>query len=763
MGARRSGANMVQGFDMAVEKEAITGEGLDADERRAISQVDALLHPRNVVLIGASDRKGSWTERIWTNLRRYKFSGPVYPVNPKRSEIWGVPCFPGFEALPEPPDHLVVIVPAGAVPDVLRRGAAAGARSATIYTSGFEEGGEPEGLALARELKQVVRETGLAVSGPNCLGNLVARPALVTMPDGRAQSMEPGPVAIIAQSGGIGMAIKRTLEERGARVGTLITSGNETGLTTADYVRFFVADPEVRVIISYLEAIADRDAFLAACRAAHAAGKPVILVKLGSSEKGRAAALSHTGALAGTAASFDAVAGAAGAIRVTTLDDLVEVTEYMLHAALPKGKGVGAITFSGGLRGLILDAAERNGVHLPDLQEETRAQMQRLLGVGGTAGNPVDGGFAAVSSQETYLRCIELMLGDPGIDLLILQEELPRGPGAEGKESNLRKVEEVASHSSKPIIYTSMISHGVNDYARSLRAELPHLPFLQEVDKSLRALGRVIEYATSRTPQVVRSRPVADRKIVEKLTARVSGADTATALTEPESKDLLRAYGIPVPSERFVQDSEEAAAAAAEMGFPVVMKAVSPQITHKTDAGAVILGLASEADVVAAHARIRENVKRACPEARIEGMTVSPQIRGGLELVLGINHDPEMGPVIMFGSGGVSVDLYGDVAFSHPAIDEEQAHRLINRTKAAKLLDGYRGQPRYDRAAVAATLVALGRLALDLGEMVEAVDVNPFVALPGDGGGYALDGLVILRPNKNRHRDMDRKGGHVNG
>jgi acyl-CoA synthetase (NDP forming) len=721
------------------------GDALSAWESRAVAQVDALLNPRNVVIVGASDRKGSWTEKVYENLRRYEFKGAVYPINPKRAEIWGVPCFADLAALPEKPDHLAILVPAAAVAGVLREGAAAGARSATIFTSGFEESDGPEGAALARELELAVRETGLAVSGPNCFGNLSSSSSLVTIPDGRAQSVASGPVAIVAQSGGIGMAIKRTLEERGARVGYVVTSGNETGLTTADYIRYFVTVPDVKAIVCYLEAVRDRDGFLAACRAARAVAKPVIVMKLGTSVQGRAAALAHTGALAGTAASFDAIAGVSGAIRVGNLDDLVEVTEYALHARLPQSRGLAAITFSGGLRGMLLDAAERNGVQFAALQDATREEMSKLLGVGAGVGNPVDGGFAAVSSQETYLKCVELMLNDPGVDLLLLQEELPRGPGAEAKESNLRKIEELATQVAKPIAYTSMISYGLNDYSRALRAELPHLPFLQEVDKSLRAVARIIHYATSDMPVIAGSASEGTREVATKLGELARGMDKASALSEPVSKEVLRAYGVPVLAEQIVRTADEAATVAEKMGFPVVLKAASADLPHKTEAGAVMLGLASRGDVKAAYGQILANVKAYNPKARVEGVIVSPQISGGLELVLGISRDPEVGAVVMFGLGGIGVDLHGDVAFSHPMLDEAEANKLIDRTKAAKLIDGYRGQRGYDRAAVARALVALGALARDLGDVIEAVDVNPFVALPE--GGYALDGLVVVRPH----------------
>ncbi len=718
-------------------------------ERSSVEQVAALLDPRNVVLVGASDRPGSWTTRVWRNLDRYNYGKPVFPLNPGRDEIWDSKCYRSMNDIPEPPDHLVILVPAKAVPGVLRDGAAAGARSATVFSSGFDEIGTDEGRNLGDQLRAAIQETGLAVSGPNCLGNLAAASSFVTMPDDRPQVLEPGPVAIVGQSGGLAMAIKRTLEERGVNTGYVVTSGNEAGLTTADYIRFFTADPNTLVIVSYLEAVHDRDGFLDACRAARAAGKPVIVMKLGTSAEGRNAALAHTGSLAGAIAAFDAVAGAAGAIRVGTLDDVVEVTEYMLHAPLPKGPGLGAITFSGGLRGLMLDAGERNGLQFPHLSEKSQLTLEGMLGAGSAVGNPLDGGFGVLTSAETYQRCIELVLDDPNVDLLLLQEELMREAGSTRKEDYLRMVEGLAARAKKPIAYVSMISYGLNDYARALREELPHLPFLQQTDKSLKALKYVMDYVANSRPLEVAQRAPTDQE--EKAAALVREAaggiepGVTHALSEPDSKALLAAYGIAVPREVVVDSAEAAVAAAGDLGQPVVLKGVSDALPHKTEAGAVLVGLAGEDAVRAGYETIIENVANAAPGVKLDGVLVAPQISGGLELVLGINNDAEIGPVVMFGQGGVALELYNDVALADPDLDEFRAAALIAKTKAATLLDGFRGGPAYDQNAVLAAIVAMGRIARDLGDVIEAVDVNPFVALPGSGGGFALDGLVVVR------------------
>lgn len=715
----------------------------------SIEQVAALLDPRNVVLVGASDRPGSWTTRVWRNLKRYNYGKPVYPLNPGRDQIWDVKCYKSMAGLPEAPDHLVILVPAKAVAGVLRDGAAAGARSATVFSSGFDEIGSDEGRAFGDQLRAAIIDTGLAVSGPNCLGNMAAAGSLVTMPDDRPQVLERGPVAIVGQSGGLAMAIKRTLEERGINTGYMVTSGNEAGLTTADYIRFFTADEDTRVIVSYLEAIHDREGFLDACRAARGAGKPVVVMKLGTSEEGRSAALAHTGGLAGSIAAFDAVAGAAGAIRVGTLDDVVEVTEYLLHAPLPDGPALGAITFSGGLRGLMLDAAERHGLRFPPLSDKSQTTLEGMLGAGSAVGNPLDGGFGVLTSAETYRRAIEVVLDDPNIDILLLQEELMREPGSTRKEEYLRMVEGMAAEAKKPIAYVSMISYGLTEFSRGLRAELPHLAFLQETDKSLRTFKSVADYAAiRRLGEVCMGAPSAEESAAA---ARVREAAAGAvpgdphALSEPDSKALLAAYGIEVPTEAVVGSAGEAVKAARDLGLPVVLKAVSAALPHKTEAGAVLLGLADEDAVRTGYHSIIDNVAKAVPGLTLDGVLVAPQVSGGLELVLGINNDSEVGPVVMFGQGGVGLELYGDVALADPNLDLARAAALVAKTKAATLLDGFRGGPAYDRDAVLAAIVAMGRIARDLGDVIEALDVNPFVALPGNGGGLALDGLVVVR------------------
>jgi acetyltransferase len=710
----------------------------------SLSKVDALLNPRNVAILGASDTPGNWSQRVWRNLNRYKFPGPIYPVNPRRDTVWDTRCFHSFAELPQPPDHVVVVIPAPHVPDALREAKRAGARSATVLTAGFGESPDPAAQQLAVKLKAAIADTGLAVSGPNCLGNLHARASLMTMPDDRLQRLAVGPVAMVGQSGGIAMSIKRSLEERGIDTASLVTSGNQAGLTAADYIAYYAMDDDVRVIVAYLESMQDPDTFLAACRTARAAGKPVVVMKLGASVAGRAAALAHTGALAGAMEAFDAVAGSAGAMRVRTIDDVVEAVEFFTHAGLPRGHGVGGITFSGALRGLLLDAAEFNGLSFPPLAEATKARLKDVLGVGTIVGNPLDSGFSGLTNREAYVKSLEIMLDDPAIDLLLIQAELPPGPGLERAEGNLRAADAVAAKAQKPIVGFSFASHGVTEYARQFRTGVPHMPFLQEVDKAMRALRHACDYAGSMAepPAVLATvaSPAAKEKL-EKILARHAGAGGRKTLSEVDSKALLRAYGIRGPKEAVVDSAAEAVAAAKRIGFPVVAKAVSATLAHKSEAGAVVLGLDTPKAVREAYARIVDAV-RAHSGVAPDGVLIAEQVTGGAEFVIGSNLDPEVGPVILFGTGGVELELVRDVALAAPPLDERKALRLIERTRAGRLIEGFRGRPPLDRDAAVAALLALSQLVLDAGPRIESIDINPFLLRPR--GGVALDALVVL-------------------
>lgn len=711
--------------------------------------VKALVSPRNVVIVGASDKPGSWSKRVFTSLTRTGFDGAIYPVNPRSETVWGgKTCYKNLAELPDTPDHVVILVPGAAVIDVIKEAGEAGARSATIFSSGFGEGDDGEGLQLASALRAAVAESGLAVSGPNCLGNLAAPYKLMTLTDTRIDTLQRGPVAIFGQSGGIVTATYRALLGRGIQPGYALTVGNEIGLNSADYIRYFSEDEDTRVIVGYVEAIKDPVAFREACLVARQAGKPVVLLKIGGSEESRAAALAHTGSLAGSLDCFDAVAAATGVIRVDTIDDIVEVVELLTHGALPTGPRVGAITFSGGFKGLLLEAAARNDISFPKLNAETLSRLSEIVGIGTSLGNPFDAGFTALSSGEAYLKCVDILKDDPNLDLLIVQEELPSREGLNAKADNLSLVDDIASAAGgKPIAVVSMASYMYTDYTRDYRRRFPNLPVLHEIDSALKAIGAVSRWNIARerdgrASREVKALPAAD---MSSILSAGSVTEGQRILGEAASKALIEAYGIRAPREVFAASAAAAAAAADKIGYPIVLKLVSPDVQHKTEVGGVVVDIQDKVGVENAFGQIRGNLSACKPDARFEGVLVAEQVGRGAELVFGVQSDPEVGPVVMFGTGGILLELYKDVAFGAVPLSRAGAEEMIAKTKAGQLIDGFRGSAPCDHDAVVDALVGLSRLAADLGDRLESIDLNPVVARPGQKGIVALDALVVLK------------------
>jgi acetate---CoA ligase (ADP-forming) len=709
------------------------------DASATVKSIHAMLHPRNIVLVGATDKPGNYAERIWNNLIKYKFAGGLYPLNARRETIWGVPCYKDFASLPDKPDHVLVLVPARFAVQVIRDAAAAGARSATIVTSGFSELQDDESQKLAAELQQAVRETGLAVTGPNCLGNLSAGENMFTNIDDRIVTMEAGPVAIVGQSGAIVMAIRQALEDRGVGVGYMVTTGNEAGLETPDLMAYFAADPSIRAIVVYLEGVRNTKVFREACKAARAAGKPVIALKLGASEGGRAAAMAHTGALAGSIETFDAISTREGVVRVRGLDELIETTECFVHADPPKGSRLAAVTLSGGKRGLLIDAFHAVGLNFAELGAGATGKLAKMLGPGSIVGNPLDAGFAAVVDPSVYMQSIKIMIDDPDTDIVIIDAELPKAPH-ELREKNLRIVDAMAGAADKPVVYISTMSIGFTEFTKGLRKSLPNIAVMQGLDRAVGAIKSLIDYASLRkeVPEIVSSSSASARATLEKTLKDAQGA----ALDEVASKKLLKAYGIPVSKEEIAQTAADAVRIAKKIGFPVVAKVVSADILHKSDIGGVVLNINSAAEVKKAFADITARVKKLKGKPKLEGILIAQQVKAELELVIGTVLDAEMGPAVLFGTGGVDIELMKDVALAGAPLDAAEAKQLIGKTKAGVKLGGYRGKPALHEASVVKAIVGLSNLMADAGNRIASIDVNPF--LINAKLGVAVDALIVL-------------------
>ncbi len=702
------------------------------------SNIGALMAPRNVVLVGASDR--NWAPRIWDNLRRFGFEGAVYPVNPSRTEIWGVRCYASIADLPEAPDHLALFVPKEQTLEILEAAGKLGARSASIYAAGFGEGGDPEGRARALRLKDILNTYSIAATGPNCMGLAVGRSKFCTFPDEQVEPLGVGGVAALTQSGMLAQTFARGIVDAGLTLSYLVSCGNQTGLTFADYINYLADDPDLRVITCYIESVTDGPAFLAAADNARRNGKTIVAVKAGGSEEARKAALAHTGSLAGSTEVFDAFARDVGIVRVDSLEDMVEAAAYLARMPRPKGSRVAIMTNSGALKSLATDAAQTYGVEFAQLDPSTQTRMRETL-ADATLANPFDS--KRTLRVEEYMACVRALHDDANVDLLLMAEELPRAAGIERKVKNLTALDAFAAEATKPVAAFAPVTLQETPYMQTMRAGMTHMPWLRDVGKSLRTVARIVP--SMLTPALTPHAPDPQRAgFVAQWRAKAAALSGPTALSEAESKELLAAFAIRGPAEAVVATPEEAVNAAANIGYPVVLKGVSAAVPHKSDAGLVLLGLADAQAVREGAALIAQRCAKL--GAPLEGVLVAEQVSGAVEMVLGLHRDPEMGHAVMVGMGGVWLELFKDVAFAPTGLGLERARETIALTRASQLLAGYRGAPVCDVEALAQAMVSLGRLACELGDVIEAIDVNPIAVRAQGRGAVALDALVVLRP-----------------
>ncbi|MGA7806236.1 acetate--CoA ligase family protein, partial [Bradyrhizobium sp.] len=446
-----------------------------------------------------------------------------------------------------------------------------------------------------------------------------------------------------------------------------------------------------------------------------------------------------TGALAGSIETFDAISTREGVIRVRGLDELIETTECFVHAEPPAGNRLAAVTLSGGKRGLLIDAFHAAGLNFAPLGNDASEKLAQMLGPGSIVGNPLDAGFAAVVDPSVYMQSIKIMIDDPDTDIVIIDAELPKAPH-ELRERSLRMVNAMAAKAHKPVIYISTMSIGFTEYTKTLRKSLPDIAVLQGLDRAVGAIKSLIDYASlpKQVPDIVSSSKASARALLEKTLNSAKGA----ALDEVASKRLLKAYGIPVSREAIAQTAVEAVGIAKKIGFPVVAKVVSAEILHKSDIGGVALNLNSAAEVKKAFNDITARVTKLKGRPKLEGILIAQQVKADLELVVGASLDAEMGPVVLFGTGGVDIELLKDVALAGAPLDEAEARQLIGRTKAGVKMKGYRGKPALHEASAVKALVGLSNLIADAGSRIASIDVNPF--LINAKTGVAVDALIVL-------------------
>lgn len=677
-----------------------------------------LLRPRSVALIGASQTPGSFGHALLRQALETGYEGAVYPVNPTRDAIDGVRCFPSIADLPEPVDCAVLAVSDARLEENLRAAISAGVPAAVVF------GAMPEPLnpvPLPARLQALAQEAGMALLGGNCMGYYNAVDRLYISGYPVRERAPAGGIAFVSHSGSAFSAMANSGRDFG--FSWIVSPGQELAVTAADYLRFLTEQPETRAVGLFLESVRDPEGFIGALQQATDADVPIVVLKVGRSEQGRRMALAHSGALAGSDAAFSALCERWGVLRVDSLDEMADALELLAAPRRVHAGGLALAGDSGGERAMIVDRAAAFSVPWANLGEGTIAAIGNALDPGLQPGNPLDMWGTGKDWQASYERCLTAMARDPAVGATVLAVDLV--PGSRLAPDYIDVVLRVQEQTGAPMAVMGNMSSTIDrEFARRLR--VGGVPVLMGTDTGLRALSHALQ-----------RQPVAPVAAPDERRAAVWAARLTGVIDEVAAKQVLAAWGIPTVPEQLVTNEHQAILAASTLGWPVVMKSATPGLMHKSDAGAVHLHVRGVDQVAAVYADL---------EARFGPQVVVQQqidTRETVELFLGMSQDPEFGPLLSVGLGGVWVEALGAVTFALPPVDTALAERMLERIPGSALLAGGRGRAPAERAAVVAAIVAFSRLALDLSPYVAEIDVNPLMA--GPRGVVAVDALIVPR------------------
>ncbi len=700
------------------------------------ASLDCVLRPRRVAVIGASRTPNTIGHEIVSNLVGYGFTGTVFPVNPKADSIRTLKTYPTIGAVPDPVDMAVITVPKQHVLAVAEECGQAGVRGLTVISAGFREVGG-EGVERERQLMEVVRRHRMRMIGPNCMGVLNADPA-VSMNATFAPSMPPfGRAGFVSQSGAMGLSVLDYAKEYGIGISQFVSMGNKPDVSGNDLLLHWEHDPSIGLVLMYVENFGNPRKFLEIARRMTRT-KPIIVVKSGRSKVGARAASSHTGALAASDALVDAMLSQAGVMRAESVEELFDLAMAFSGERTPRSRRTAVVTNSGGPGILAADALERVSVELPELAPETVARLKPLFPEEASLRNPLD--MIASATPPGYRAALDALLDDPNVDSALAIFVPPLGIRQADVAEAIASV--AGAHPDKPVLAVLMGREGLPQGKAELHeVGVPAYIFPESAARALSALCRQREWVERPAPAVEDLR--VDRDAARRLVADARAAGHSR-LGEVESLALLRAYGIPTAEAGLARTAVEAVALAARSGGAVAMKIVSPEIVHKTDVGGVRVGVEGAAAVQAAYDEIVANARKAVPGATIHGVLVQEMVTGGRETIAGVTRDPSFGPLVMFGLGGIFVEVLRDVIFRVAPINRRDAADMIAGLRGAKLLDALRGSPPADRRAIEDVLLRLSLLAEDFPEIAE-LDVNPLLAFPDRA--VAVDGRVLLSPS----------------
>jgi acetyltransferase len=692
------------------------------------SNLQTFFQPRGVAVIGASRDPLKLGHGVVRNLLQYHYDGAIYPINPKAAEILGLRAYASVREVPDPVELAMIVVPAPMVPEALVDCGERGVGYAVIISGGFREVGL-EGAEREAEAIQVAQQYGIRLLGPNCIGTIdthmpINTTFVVGMP-------VPGDIAFLSQSGAVCAAVIDWARGAGVGLSRLVSLGNQADVNEAEMLSIIGADGYTRVVVSYIEGVSDGPAFLEAATDV-AQQMPVLALKVGRSEGGAKAVASHTGALAGREEAYEAAFRRAGVLRARTMEELFDWARAMAWQPLPAGNRVGILTNAGGPGILALDTLEAAGMQLAPLTEETKNHLRKRVPAAASVNNPVD--ILAGSGPATYALCLDALLNDETVDAVIVIQ----APQDWFAPVSLAEVIGEIGGRRKPVLAVLMGLASVSDAIAVLhRRRIPNFAFPERVGSTLAAMWQRRQWLDSLSEPVEPIRPErCDEKAADAALKTSSGDGW---LTPDQAEVLLDAYCIQTPGAGLVATTEDDAVRLAEqVGYPVVLKLASPDIVHKSELGGVILNIDGPEELRQEYRAMIGHAETHTPEATIEGVHVQKMIPAGVELIVGVVRDPQFGPLVMVGGGGTHVELMRDVTFELAPLTAAQAEAMLSRTRAARLLAGFRGAPPADRAAVVDVILRLAQLAIDHPELAE-IEINPLMVMAEGGGAWAVD------------------------
>ena len=698
--------------------------------------LESLLYPKSIAVIGASAKEGKVGHAVLSGLLDAGYEGQIVPVNPKADELLGVKCYKNLEEYEDKIELSVIAIPTPAVKDAVAASIRKGAGSIIVITAGFKEVG-PEGAALEAEIARMCKMKGVRLMGPNVLGLINTHHKMNV--SFASRTPDAGGISVISQSGALCTAILDWAAGRHLGLGKLISIGNKADLSETDFLRALARDDNTKVIAGYLESIEDGEEFLAAAEETCSI-KPVVILKAGTTQAGAKAASSHTGSLAGGDIAYGAAFRRSGVIRADDFDQLLDYATALYMQPLPEGERVAIITNAGGPGIMAADACEKLGLKVSPLSESTLDALKKSLPAAASAANPID--VLGDADPERYAAAIKAAQAEDSVDAIIVI----LAPQAMTKPVEMAKaVARCATEGNKPVLAAFMGGADVTPGREFLaQCSLPDYPSPERAAGTLRAM---CDYAAwRRRPQRVVTRFRVNRRRVERIIMRHSRAGVVQ-VSEVRAKEILSAYDFNVPEGRLVSSVDEAVETAGRIGFPVAMKIVSPEIVHKSDIGGVKINLYSDQAVRDAHDLMMLRVKRSYPEARIEGVYMEKMCPPGREIILGMTRDPLFGPMLMFGLGGIFVEVMKDITFNLAPITHGEAMQMLKDTRSYALLVGARGQARVDLDSIADGLQRISQIGTDFPQIQE-LDINPYIVGPVGSDAFVADARMTLNLDK---------------